>query len=264
MSEQSGGPGWWQASDGKWYPPEQAPTAAQPPVDPTTTQPAAGTPAYGAPPPGAPAYGAPAYGAPPAGAAAAGGGGAGKVIAIVVVLALLAGGGAYLLTKGSGSSGSVKSFCDTARTLNNDTSLNNNNFDDPATVDKVVSAFTKLANASPSEIKADMNTLTDGLRKAAAAIKTGKNPDTALSQADKDKFDAATVRVNTFAEKNCGFGLTGSSSDSSFDSSFSFDTSSFDSSLSSQFSTFDDSSFSSELSSLCDQFGSDFPGCSGN
>ena len=34
MSEQSGGPGWWQASDGKWYPPEQAPTAAQPTVDP--------------------------------------------------------------------------------------------------------------------------------------------------------------------------------------------------------------------------------------
>lgn len=25
MSDQSQGPGWWQASDGKWYPPEQAP-----------------------------------------------------------------------------------------------------------------------------------------------------------------------------------------------------------------------------------------------
>jgi uncharacterized membrane protein len=29
MSDQSQGPGWWQASDGKWYPPEQAPGAAQ-------------------------------------------------------------------------------------------------------------------------------------------------------------------------------------------------------------------------------------------
>ena len=29
MSDTSQGPGWWQASDGKWYPPEQAP-AAQP------------------------------------------------------------------------------------------------------------------------------------------------------------------------------------------------------------------------------------------
>ena len=31
MSDTSQGPGWWQASDGKWYPPEQAqPAAASP------------------------------------------------------------------------------------------------------------------------------------------------------------------------------------------------------------------------------------------
>lgn len=30
MSDQSQGPGWWQASDGKWYPPEQAPGGAAP------------------------------------------------------------------------------------------------------------------------------------------------------------------------------------------------------------------------------------------
>jgi uncharacterized RDD family membrane protein YckC len=29
MSDMSQGPGWWQASDGKWYPPEQAPGAQQ-------------------------------------------------------------------------------------------------------------------------------------------------------------------------------------------------------------------------------------------
>jgi hypothetical protein len=28
MSDAPGGPGWWQASDQKWYPPEQAPGAA--------------------------------------------------------------------------------------------------------------------------------------------------------------------------------------------------------------------------------------------
>ncbi|HVN52019.1 MAG TPA: hypothetical protein VMT43_11325 [Acidimicrobiales bacterium] len=32
MSDTSQGPGWWQASDGKWYPPEQAP-GYQPPAD---------------------------------------------------------------------------------------------------------------------------------------------------------------------------------------------------------------------------------------
>ncbi|MCD9622993.1 hypothetical protein [Rhabdothermincola salaria] len=30
MSDSSQGPGWWQASDGKWYPPEQAPSGPTP------------------------------------------------------------------------------------------------------------------------------------------------------------------------------------------------------------------------------------------
>ena len=47
MSDSSQGPGWWQASDGRWYPPQSHPT-----------QQAAPPPTYGAPPPVA--YGAPA------------------------------------------------------------------------------------------------------------------------------------------------------------------------------------------------------------
>lgn len=39
MSDQSGGPGWWLASDGKWYPPDQAPPV--PPPD-TWARPAPG------------------------------------------------------------------------------------------------------------------------------------------------------------------------------------------------------------------------------
>ncbi len=38
MSDTSQGPGWWQASDGRWYPPEQAPGAAPQPAQ----QPAGG------------------------------------------------------------------------------------------------------------------------------------------------------------------------------------------------------------------------------
>jgi uncharacterized RDD family membrane protein YckC len=66
MSDTSQGPGWWQASDGKWYPPEQAPGAqptAPPTAAPTGPPPGAPPAGYGAP---APAYGAPAYGAPAA------------------------------------------------------------------------------------------------------------------------------------------------------------------------------------------------------
>ena len=33
MSDTSQGPGWWQASDGKWYPPEQAPGYQAPAAD---------------------------------------------------------------------------------------------------------------------------------------------------------------------------------------------------------------------------------------
>lgn len=51
MSDTSQGPGWWQASDGKWYPPEQGATP-HPPAPP------------GAPPTGAPAGGPGSAGAP--------------------------------------------------------------------------------------------------------------------------------------------------------------------------------------------------------
>ncbi len=43
MSDTSQGPGWWQASDGKWYPPESNPSTAQsaapPPPGPMTSVP---------------------------------------------------------------------------------------------------------------------------------------------------------------------------------------------------------------------------------
>jgi uncharacterized RDD family membrane protein YckC len=45
MSDVSQGPGWWQASDGKWYPPEQAPAAQAP----AAQMPAAQMPAAQAP-----------------------------------------------------------------------------------------------------------------------------------------------------------------------------------------------------------------------
>ncbi len=40
MSDQSQGPGWWQASDAKWYPPETHPSRVQPPPAPPTVPPA--------------------------------------------------------------------------------------------------------------------------------------------------------------------------------------------------------------------------------
>jgi hypothetical protein len=41
MSDVSNGPGWWQASDGKWYPPEQQPSEAPAAPQPTASAPQA-------------------------------------------------------------------------------------------------------------------------------------------------------------------------------------------------------------------------------
>lgn len=50
MSDQSQGPGWWQASDGKWYRPEQHPNYQPPAPAPPAPTPAAPTPPEPAPP----------------------------------------------------------------------------------------------------------------------------------------------------------------------------------------------------------------------
>ena len=65
MSDISQGPGWWQASDGKWYAPEQAPGAVPTAPPPGFAPPGFAPPAAPGYPPAAPGYGMPpAYGAP--------------------------------------------------------------------------------------------------------------------------------------------------------------------------------------------------------
>jgi hypothetical protein len=68
-SESPQGPGWWQASDGRWYPPADGQPSGAPPA--TSSQPPAAPPSYGqspgAPPPpyGRPPGPPPPYGQPP-------------------------------------------------------------------------------------------------------------------------------------------------------------------------------------------------------
>ncbi|KAA1428389.1 DUF6777 domain-containing protein [Nocardioides antri] len=66
MSETPAGPGWWQASDGRWYPPDAHPSAQQPPPPPPTQPPPTqAPPSY--PPGGYPPGGYPPGGYPPGG-----------------------------------------------------------------------------------------------------------------------------------------------------------------------------------------------------
>jgi len=101
MSDTSQGPGWWIASDGKWYPPEQAAGAAPtqpvipPPVPPQyTPAPGATTPGQPVqPPPAGPAAPAP---MPPAKKSGAGTKGCIIALAVVGFIILLGGLGLFL------------------------------------------------------------------------------------------------------------------------------------------------------------------------
>ena len=67
MSDTSQGPGWWLASDGRWYPPEQAPAAMPAPPQQQFAAPQAAAPTLTAPRTAAYAPTAPAYPHPQAG-----------------------------------------------------------------------------------------------------------------------------------------------------------------------------------------------------
>lgn len=100
MSDQSQGAGWWQASDGKWYPPSQAPqpppTSQPPPPAPGSAYappapPTGPTPPGMIPPPPGMAY--PAGKAPPGVPQKQGRSGCATAAIVVLVLAFLLGGG---------------------------------------------------------------------------------------------------------------------------------------------------------------------------
>jgi hypothetical protein len=100
MSDQSQGQDWWQASDGKWYPPEQHPDSAVGATQAMDQQPAGPPPTSAmppVPPPGAP------IGPPPAGPVGpppgAGPNNNAKWIAVGVVAALIVAIAAFLLLR---------------------------------------------------------------------------------------------------------------------------------------------------------------------
>ncbi|MEY2436265.1 MAG: hypothetical protein QOF97_1101 [Acidimicrobiaceae bacterium] len=129
MSDATQGPGWWQASDGKWYPPEQHPEFTSPtqpvesvppgpPVAPVApTQAMAPVPAPPGPPgPPVPPPGAPiAAGGPPPGA-----GSRGKVIAIAAVAAAILIVAALLLFNRDSGNGTKLAATDSASTNQSD------------------------------------------------------------------------------------------------------------------------------------------------
>jgi hypothetical protein len=91
VSEQPQGPGWWLASDGRYYPPQARP-GVTPPGQPGYGPPGYGPPAYGPPaygPPPQPGYGQPGYGVPQPVVPAPRRSGGGRTVLIVVLAVVL-------------------------------------------------------------------------------------------------------------------------------------------------------------------------------
>lgn len=119
MADQSGGEGWWIASDGKWYPPELHPDFQPPPIEATTVfeppsyqQPSyqqptyeaqASTPSYPSSPPGSPPPGVPSF-EPASPSPPSGGSKTGWIVGGGIGIAALLGIGALLFTGGDDDS----------------------------------------------------------------------------------------------------------------------------------------------------------------
>ena len=137
MSEQSQGSGWWQASDGKWYPPQPAPGA-----DPTVPIPAA--PAT-APLPSSPLPAGP----PPAGQPPAKGGlGRGPLLGIIAAVVVLLAAVLFFATKDDG--GDKKDKAATTKTESSDSDTDSSS--DRTTTTKKPKATTTTVASDPLDI----------------------------------------------------------------------------------------------------------------
>lgn len=215
MSDTSQGPGWWQASDGKWYAPELHPDR----LTATTRAPAAQAPV--SPP-------------PPAGR------GAGRWIAVAAVIAAIAA-GTYFVLRDRDSSKSAASFCSTVSTLGGEAAFENA-IGNPNRIAEFSKILDRLVQAAPAEIKSDMKTIADAMHSMLKALESaGSDPASqfgaffaAAFMVDQKKLSEAGDRLGRYAQEKCGISLNSSASfGPPFNSDFSFDFSGFESFFSS-------------------------------
>lgn len=257
MSDVSQGPGWWQASDGKWYapelhpdyqPPASEPPAAEPPAVAPTEPIAPMAPIAGGEPTAAFPTAPPPAGPPPAvvppGGGADGRGGGLKWIAIVVVLLLVGGGVAFALTRDSGGA-SKTAFCNAVR--DNKSALEDNG-DDKAALDRFDIAINKVLKAAPKEIKPDVQAIVNEFDKVKSAVDAAGSDTDSQSDAassaeeslDQSSLLTAISHIATYTKNNCDVALftdfeSGTSSFSSLGSVLSSDFGSFGSSASERY-----------------------------
>jgi len=96
-----------------------------------------------------------------------------------------------------GGGSSTSSFCATAKADSKKFSGQTN-----PDMKTTAAAFKDLADKAPSDIKADMQTLSNALTQIA------DNPANAASLGDSKKFTDAADRITAWGKKNCGVDLS--------------------------------------------------------
>lgn len=202
MSDTSQGPGWWQASDGKWYAPELHPdqpgATAEVPIEQAPLSPQ-----------------------PPAG-----GRGAGRWIAVATVIAVVAA-GTFFVLRDRDNSTSARSFCATVSSMSGEAAFENATTD-PSRIAEFSKLLDQLVKAAPSEIKGDMKTIADAMHTVLNALqKAGSDPQSqfgaffaAAFTLDQKKLNEAGDRLNRYTQEHCGFTLDSGSH--GFSTGFSF------------------------------------------
>ncbi len=100
-----------------------------------------------------------------------------------------------------GSSGSsASSFCNKGKDLQKQFG-DNPDFTNKDTAKQAEAAFKSLADSAPSEIKADMQTMSNALNKIVAG-------DTAALQADATKIETASNNITKYLKDKCGINTT--------------------------------------------------------
>lgn len=138
-----------------------------------------------------------------------------RAVGIVLIVAIATGLGAC--GGGGSSSGSQSAFCKKAKELNNDKALSSiGNSQDPkqiqADLAKAEKAVDDLKSKAPSEIKADMTKISDGIHQFATEIQRVNGDFTKIDpakfeQVNSQDFQAASDRVDKFAQDKCGIKL---------------------------------------------------------
>lgn len=156
-------------------------------------------------------------------------------------------GGSMLLVVGltvagaacGGGGGSTSSFCDAVKDAQADFA-DFEEFDGTDTTNlketftQAASAFEKLADAAPSEIKDDMKVLNDGMQDFLKALEDAdwdvfalmmdEEAAAKLEVMNSDEFQTASDNVTAFAKEECGVDLEGGSDGSSSDTGAPSDT----------------------------------------